>query len=153
MKIFHLYGVEHFQMNGVSPVLLLLDLDLHFQGQNFWILFFMWISHKWWEIEQTLLSPSDRKVLSSNGAILHVRHCDLDLYFQGHNISGIIYIISPKRWDLAKMLKYDFYRGWHLPSNGAILHVPHCDLDLYFQGHKISGNHKIYNIWKMMRTR
>ena len=49
------------------------------------------------------------------------------------------------------MLMYDFYRGWHFPSNGAIANVVHRDLDLYYQGNKISVNIK-YTIWKTMRT-
>ena len=57
----HRYRIEHFQSNGASPVFLLLNLNLHFQGQTFGILFDLWISHIWWEIEQTLLLPSNRK--------------------------------------------------------------------------------------------
>ena len=30
-----IYGIEHFHSNGASPVVLLIDLDLHFQGQTF----------------------------------------------------------------------------------------------------------------------
>ena len=39
-----------------------------------------------------------------------------------------------------------------MPSNGTIVNVVHHDLDLYFQGHNISGNHIIVNIWKMVRA-
>ena len=34
------------------------------------------------------------------------------------------------------MLKYDFYRGWYLPSNGTIANVVLHDLNLHFQDHK-----------------
>ena len=50
------------------------------------------------------------------------------------------------------MLKYDFYRGWMVDTShrmvqlGAIANIVHRDLDLYFQGHKISGNMQIYNL-------
>ena len=40
----------------------------------------------------------------------------------------------------------------YMPSNGAIANVVHCDLGLYFQCHKISANHIIFNIWKMVRA-
>ena len=40
------------------------------------------------------------------------------------------------------MLKYDFYRGRYWSSNGGFADV-HCDLDLYYQGHQIYGNHNI----------
>ena len=30
------YELEHFQSNGASSLLLVLELDLHFQSQNFW---------------------------------------------------------------------------------------------------------------------
>ena len=36
-----------------------------------------------------------------------------------------------------------FYRSRHWPSNNAIANVAHRDLDLYFQGHTISGKHLI----------
>ena len=39
-----------------------------------------------------------------------------------------------------------------MPSNGAIVIVAHRYLDLYFQGHKISGNHTIVNIWKTVKA-
>ena len=42
------------------------------------------------------------------------------------------------------MLKYEFYR---LLYNGANANVVRRDLDLYFQGYNISGNH-IFNILK-----
>ena len=32
----YLDGIEHFQSNCASAILLFLGLDLHFQGQNFW---------------------------------------------------------------------------------------------------------------------
>ena len=35
-KKFLLYGNEQFQSNGSSPILLVIDLHLHFQGQNVW---------------------------------------------------------------------------------------------------------------------
>ena len=51
------------------------------------------------------------------------------------------------------MLKYDFYRGWYWPSKDTIANVVHLDLDLYFQGHEISGNYIVYNILKTMRAK
>ena len=41
------YSIEYFQSNGASPVFLLLDIDLHFQGKSFGILCYMRISRKW----------------------------------------------------------------------------------------------------------
>ena len=41
------YGIKHFQSNGASPVVLLLDLVLDFQGQAFGNLFDLRISRKW----------------------------------------------------------------------------------------------------------
>ena len=32
------------------------------------------------------------------------------------------------------MLKYDFYSGWYLPSNGTVANVVLHDLDLNFEG-------------------
>ena len=52
-----LYGFENFKLNGVSPVLLLLDLDLHFQGQSFGIFLHLLINRKQSTIEQTSLVP------------------------------------------------------------------------------------------------
>ena len=43
-------------------------------------------------------------------------------------------LISRKRWELAKVLKYDFYRGWYLPSNGNIANDVFHDLHQNFQG-------------------
>ena len=37
------------------------------------------------------------------------------------------------------MLKYDFYRGWYLPSNGTIAEVVLHELDLNFQGDKFEA--------------
>ena len=42
--------------------------------------------------------------------------------------------ISRKRWELAKMLKCDFYRSSHLPSNGTIANVVLPDRYLNFRG-------------------
>ena len=36
----------------------------------------------------------------------------------------------------------------NLPSNGVIANAVHLYIDLYFQGHKMFGNHIIFNIWK-----
>ena len=58
----HLYGFEHFQSNCTSPVLLVLDLDLHFQGQHFWnFVILANISQMMRDRTKTLLSSSDRK--------------------------------------------------------------------------------------------
>ena len=59
----HLYKIEHFQPNSVS---LHIDLDLHFRGQIFGILFKLRISPEWWE-------TSDRK------SCVEWRHCKYDL--------------------------------------------------------------------------
>ena len=65
---------------------------LHFQGQSFGILFVLRISCGWWKMEKILLWPSHRKsyFFPSNCTIVNVAHRDLDLYFQGDNISGNI---------------------------------------------------------------
>ena len=41
LKENHLYGFKHFQSNGASSGLLLLGVDLHFQGNNASILLFL----------------------------------------------------------------------------------------------------------------
>ena len=46
--------------NGVSFVFLLFDLHIHFQGKILTI-YVLRISRKWWEIEQLLLLPLNRK--------------------------------------------------------------------------------------------
>ena len=45
LKKIQLYKIGHLQPNGTSPICLL-DLDLHFQGKNFWH-FVLRISRKW----------------------------------------------------------------------------------------------------------
>ena len=43
----HLFGIEYFQLNGASPIFLLHDLNLDFQGQTFGIRFVLPISREW----------------------------------------------------------------------------------------------------------
>ena len=49
------------QSNGASCVFLLNDLEFHLQGPSVGISLYLRMPRKWWEIEQTLLLPIDRK--------------------------------------------------------------------------------------------
>ena len=86
-----------------------------FSRSNFRHVIWFANSRKWWEIEQTLLLPSDRQlcICYRNGAIVNGIYRDLELDFQGH-----------------KMLNY---RRWHSPSNGTIAIVVLHDFDLNFK--------------------
>ena len=50
-----------FQSNGGSPVLLLVDHNFHFQGQNVIVFLVLRISRKRWEMEQKLILSLNRK--------------------------------------------------------------------------------------------
>ena len=94
-----LYGLKHFQSNDASPVFLLLDLQ--FQGQVVGIFLYLWISAKRWEIEQTLLLPSDRK---SGICVRMAQLRMLDVVISAY-ISKLTHFemwISRKRWALAQ---------------------------------------------------
>ena len=49
------------------------------------------------------------------------------------NVTNFEILISWKRWELAKILRYGFYRGWYLPSNETIANVVLRDFDQNFQ--------------------
>ena len=70
--------------------------------------------------------------LEFNGATANVIFNDLDLHFQGHEFWNVKISKTPRT--SKKMLRYDFYRGWHLPSNKTIVYVVLDDLDQNFQG-------------------
>ena len=76
----HLYGIGHVQSNDARSVLLLLDTDLHFQGQH--------VGHCIISanISQTLLLPSD-KMLCICHPMAPVRILCVVTIFQGHTIS------------------------------------------------------------------
>ena len=94
----HLFGFGYFQSNGASRVLLLLDTNLHFQGQSFDIFLFANIFETVRDIANiTIVVRYEVEHLTSNGATATVMHHGLDLYFQGHEIW--------KRWELAKNVK------------------------------------------------
>ena len=121
----HLYGIENIQSNGASPVFLLLDLDLHFQGQRFGILLDMRISSKRWEIEQALLLPPDGK-----SDVCHRMVPPRMLYIMTLTyISKVMNFemwISRKRWELKKCSSTTFIEdSWYLQSNGTIANVLH----------------------------
>ena len=86
-------------------------------------LLFYRISHKCWEIKQTLLLSSDRKScichLMANLRILCI--VTLIYNFKVTTILEIIlYLISGKRWELAKIVKYVIYRCWQLDTSHRI---------------------------------
>ena len=84
----NLYGFGHFQSSDASRVLLLLDLDLHFQGQNVWHFSIFANISETVRDEQTLLSPLDRKSGICNRMVPLRMFCFVTLtYFQGHIIS------------------------------------------------------------------
>ena len=77
---------------------------------------------------QTLLLPSDKLDIWYRMAPLRML-----------SIVTLTYIfkvtwISLKPWELEKMLKEDFYRGWYFPSNGTISNVLLRGFDLFLQG-------------------
>ena len=92
------------------------------------------------------------RYLPSNNATSNAQHREFDLYFEGYTIFWyhIIFNIWKTVRANTRMPKCDFYRGWYCPSNSAIASDIHRELDLYFLGHKISGN-KFINIWKTVR--
>ena len=118
------------------------NLDLNLQGQTFEAAILPSKLRKM----QTLLLPSDRKSgichrmapLDRKSGICH-RMAPLRMLY----IMILIYIfkvmnlkmwISRKCWELAKMLKSDFYRGWYLPSNETISNIVLNDFVLNFHG-------------------
>ena len=64
---------------------------------------------------------------------------DHDLHFQGHkfdvNISETLRAIENA--------SYDFYTSRYLPSNGTIVNIGLCDLDLNFQGRTFLVMHSL----------
>ena len=74
-----LYAIEHFQWNGVSPVLVL--LHLHFRGQNFWnFIISANISQMVRELALLLTLNRKDRYSPSDAANENVVHCDVDLY-------------------------------------------------------------------------
>ena len=110
----HPYRIEHFQSNGPSPDLLLLDIHFHFHGQTLCILFALRIG--WYS--------------SSNGIIFNIVLRDLDLNFEGQNFE---ISLPRKRRELSQECAV-FYKDWCSSSNGTVVNVALCDLDLHFQG-------------------
>ena len=66
--------------------------------------------------------------MPSNSATVNAVHRDLDLYFQSQDFGNVN--ISKNGESKQKMLKYDCYGRWYLPSNGTIVNVVLFDLDL-----------------------
>ena len=148
----------------LSPVFLLSDIDLHFQGRSFFIWFLLQTSHKWWETALTLLLSSDRKA-----GICHRMAPQQMLYIMTLSntfaVTNFEMWMSRKRWAIKKYSRKTFIGNFfpsngiimnvllcelnlsfhrqifqvtirYLPSNGATANVVHHGLDLYFQGHK-----------------
>ena len=92
------------------------------------IYYFFQISHKWWEIGQTL-----HYYCHEIGSQVLAEYHDIALYFQGHKISGnhIIFNIWKMVRASKKCSNMIFNRGWYWPSNGVIANVVHCDPDLH----------------------
>ena len=88
--------------------------------------FEMLISWKRWVAKNAQLRLYIGWYLPSNGTIVNVELCDLDLRFQGHKFETLF---SRKR---CKHASYDSCRGYYLPSNGTIVNVVVHDRDLHF---------------------
>ena len=87
--------------------------------------------------------------LQSNGAI----PIDLDLHYQGQSFyfscfANISQTVRDREIIAIDIREKDMY----LLSNCEIANVVHRDIGIYFQDHKISENHIIFNIWRMMRA-
>ena len=86
---------------------------------------------------QTSLLPSDKK-----SEIFHQIAPLQMLYIMSltstFKVTKFEMWLSGKLWRLAKMLNYDFYKDWYLPSNGTIAIGILRDLDLHFQGQTCS---------------
>ena len=144
----YLYGIEHFQSNGASPIFLLLELVLHFQDQSFVILSVLRISPKWWKIEQTLL-PWNRKSsichLMAHWEYCILWPCHLDLHFQllllsnrklclCHRIAslGILYIVTLTY--IFKVKKFEMLIVWKqrkLAKSAQL--ITFIDVDIFHQ--------------------
>ena len=135
-----MHRTRHSQSKWASSAFIPIDQDLYFKAKLFALELFCQFYRKWWEIEQTLLLvPSDRSRVS----IIEWLRCECCTSWPWPTFSRLRffkyeYHDSRKRWELAKMLKYNFYRDWYLPSNGTILHIPLRDLDLNLQGQILS---------------
>ena len=120
--------------NGTIVNLVLRDLDLNLHSQTFRVAI---LTSKRWRM-QTLLLPSDRK-----SGICHrmapLRILYILTFTNIFKVTNYEKGISRKQWELEKMLKNDFYRGWYLPSNGTIVNVELRDLDINFHGQTSSG--------------
>ena len=87
----HRHGLQHLQSNGISQVVSLLDLDLHFKVQN--LCLFANISQMVkYRTNITIAIRLEPRYLPLNGAITNVVHRELALYSQDHPISGIIFL-------------------------------------------------------------
>ena len=95
---------------------------------------------------QTLLLPSHRKpcILLRMAPLRMLYITTLTYIFK---VTNFDMWISGKRWEIAKMLKYDFYWLWYLPSNGTSANVILRDRDLNFRVHIWN-----VNIWEMERA-
>ena len=141
-----LYRGWYFPSNVDIPNVILSGIDINFQGQTFQV---ATLTSKHWKNTKLLL-PSDRKYryLPLNGTTANVVHHELDLMvtnletFWKVNISKMVRASK-------KMLRFDFYTGWYLPSNGTIANVAlHRNLT-YFSSSNIS-NAKITEIARVI---
>ena len=85
MKKIHQYGIRYYQSNGAGPVFSSLTVTFFFKI-NFWHFISFANISKIVRNRANVIIASKWEVmhLPSNSVIAHVVHCDLDLYFQGH---------------------------------------------------------------------
>ena len=117
----------HLSSNGITAKIVLRDLDLNFQVQTLKWLF--------WQTKDVKCKNNCCHQLGSQVYPIEWRHCECYTSWPWPPFSRNFEVwMSRKRWWLAKMLKYDFYKGLHLPSNGTVMNVFLRDLVLNIQG-------------------
>ena len=129
-----------------------------FSRSDFRILLVLRISCKWWEIEQTLLFPLDRKSCVCHQMAplpcctsmhrCHVVHHGPDLHFQRHKCWNVNIL---KNVRVSKNAQERLYRGWYFQSNETIVNVVLRELDLNFQcsGFQVAILARLNNIQTM----
>ena len=105
------YTVWYLSSNGTIANVLLRGFDLIFEGK----IFQMQMSLKWLAKHESY-GFYRFWYLALNGAILKVALCDISLLFQDQIFQMLI---SHKRCELRKYVKYDFHRRWYLSSKSS----------------------------------
>ena len=87
---------------------------------------------KCWKIQILHLSSHRQSGICHRMQSLRILYVMTVTYIFKSTNSKCEYLENVESW--LKMLKYDFYRGWYLLSNGTIGNIVPHDLDLHFQG-------------------